>query len=195
MPRLTRLAVILAAVSIATPPFAPAQATEMLRGVDLFLGGGLSSDPNDDDSTGNIAFGAGYRGSRHWAVGLEGFRIKLSGSGMRILAGPYAKAYPFYNRFANPYGRAGISLVNFESDDAPDAPDTRFNLAPELAVGLEVGLPGLTLFGEVSDHFGVRYGGTSSFDTVQSITVGVSVHIFGRSGGGRSQSPRAGGGS
>lgn len=199
MPRLAHLAAILVAVSIAVSiaarPFAPAQAVETLRGVDLFLGGGLSSDPNDDDSTGNIAFGAGYRGSRHWAVGLEGFRIKLSGSGMRILAGPYAKAYPLYNRFANPYGRAGIGIINFESDDAPDAPDIRFNLAPKLAVGLEIGLPALTLFAEVSDHFGVRFGDSSTFDTIQSITVGVSVHIFGRSGGGRSRSPRAGGGS
>lgn len=179
MMRKAGLIAVLAAFSLAAAPPRAVRAAADIRGVDLFLGGGLSSDPNDDDSTGNIRFGAGYRGDRTWAVGLEGFRIKLTGSGMRILVGPWAKAYPFYNRFVNPYARAGLGLVNFESDDSPYAPASRFNLVPALAVGLEIGIPAVALYGEVSEHFGVRFGGTSTYDSVRSITVGLSVHLFG----------------
>lgn len=168
----------ISALLIAAAPHRAALAAEDIRGADLFLGGGLSSDPHDDDSTGNIRFGAGYRGGRTWAVGLEGLRIKLTSSGMRILVGPWAKAYPFYNRYVNPYARAGLGLVNFESDDSPSAPASRFNLAPELAVGLEIGIPAVALYGEVSDRFGVRFGDTSTYDSVRSITVGFSVHVL-----------------
>lgn len=184
----TRSAPFLIALALVAGLLGPARASAAApprRGVDLFVGGGLSTDPHDDDSTGNIAFGAGYRGSPYWAVGLEGFRIKLTSSGMRILVGPWAKAYPFYNRFVNPYARVGVGVMNFESDDSPDAPDSRFNLVPELAVGLELGLPAVALFGEVSEHFGVRYGGTSGYDSIRSITVGFSVHFFGAAPGAR----------
>ena len=92
--------------------------------------------------------------------------------------GPYAKVYPFYNRYVNPYGRAGLGLINIKANTSEYEPDTRFNLVPDLAGGLEIGGTPLGVYGEISEQFGVRYGGTSTYDNITSITVGLSFHFF-----------------
>lgn len=155
-----------------------ARAPQDRRGVDVFLGGGISTDPHDDDLTGNIMFGVGYRVDRHWALGLEGHRIKLTSSGMRLIVGPYARVSPFYNQYVNLYGRTGVGLINIKSIGSDYDTDTQFNLVPELAGGVELGYAPLGLYAEISQLYGVRYGSSSMYDTVTSITVGLSLHFF-----------------
>jgi len=178
MTHMTRLVAMIPLLLLLVASASPA--AEPRRGFDLSAGAGISEDPNDDDITSNYVFGAGYRGGPKWAIGLDGTVSSFVSAGKRLFIGPYAKAYPLYNPFVNPYGRVGLGLGNFKLSSSDYAPDSRFNLTPVVAGGLELGYHAFTLFGEISHRFSARIRHSTESHGITSITVGVSLHILSR---------------
>lgn len=174
-PRLVPMIPLLLLLAVSAPP-----AAEPRRGIDLSAGAGITGDPSDDDVTSNYVFGAGYRGGRRWAIGLDGTVSSFVAGGKRLFVGPYAKVYPLYNPFVNPYGRVGFGLGNVKVSSGSYAPGTRFNLTPVVAGGLELGYHAFTLFGEISHRLSARVRHSTRSDGITSLTVGVSLHILSR---------------